>query len=35
MIQPEDVAEAVAFVLQIPARTMISSLDMRPSMPKK
>jgi NAD(P)-dependent dehydrogenase (short-subunit alcohol dehydrogenase family) len=35
MIQPEDVAEAVAFVLQIPARTMISSLDMRPSMPRK
>ena len=35
MIQPEDVAEAVAFVIQIPARTMISSLDMRPSMPKK
>ena len=35
MIQPEDVAETVAFVLQVPARTMISSVDMRPSMPKK
>jgi NAD(P)-dependent dehydrogenase (short-subunit alcohol dehydrogenase family) len=35
MIQPEDVAEAVAFVLQVPARTMISSLDMRPSIPRK
>ncbi|HEY1239614.1 MAG TPA: SDR family oxidoreductase [Bryobacteraceae bacterium] len=35
MIAPEDVAEAVALVLRIPARTMISSLEMRPSRPKK
>jgi len=35
MIAPEDVAEAVALVLRIPARTMISSLDMRPARPKK
>jgi NAD(P)-dependent dehydrogenase (short-subunit alcohol dehydrogenase family) len=35
MIAPEDVAEAVALVLRIPARTMISSLEMRPSRPRK
>lgn len=35
MIAPEDVAEAVALVLRMPARTMISSLEMRPSRPKK
>jgi 3-oxoacyl-[acyl-carrier protein] reductase len=35
MIAPEDVAEAVAWVLRMPARTMISSLEMRPSRPKK
>jgi 3-oxoacyl-[acyl-carrier protein] reductase len=35
MIQPEDVAEAVALVLRMPARTMISSIDMRPARPKK
>jgi NAD(P)-dependent dehydrogenase (short-subunit alcohol dehydrogenase family) len=35
MIQPEDVAEAVALVLRMPARTMISSLEMRPARPKK
>jgi NAD(P)-dependent dehydrogenase (short-subunit alcohol dehydrogenase family) len=35
MIAPEDVAEAVALVLQMPARTMISALEMRPSRPRK
>ena len=35
MIAPEDVAEAVALVLRMPPRTMISSLEMRPSRPKK
>src|SRR5450432_1591852 len=31
MIAPEDVAEAVAFVLQIPLRTMVSAVEIRPS----
>jgi NAD(P)-dependent dehydrogenase (short-subunit alcohol dehydrogenase family) len=35
MIAPEDVAEAVALVLKMPVRTMISRLEMRPSRPKK
>ena len=35
MIQAEDVAEAVLLVLRMPARTMISRLEMRPSRPKK
>lgn len=35
MIQPEDVAEAVSLVLRMPARTMISSIEIRPSRPKK
>jgi NAD(P)-dependent dehydrogenase (short-subunit alcohol dehydrogenase family) len=35
MIAPEDVAEAVALVLAMPARTMISRIEMRPSRPKK
>jgi len=35
MIAPEDVAEAVAMVLRMPARTMISRVEMRPSRPKK
>ncbi len=35
MIAPEDVAEAVTLVLRMPARTMISYLEMRPSRPKK
>jgi len=35
MIAPEDVAAAVALVLQMPARTMISALEMRPSRPRK
>ncbi len=35
MIAPEDVAEVVAMVLKIPARTMISQVEIRPSQPKK
>jgi NAD(P)-dependent dehydrogenase (short-subunit alcohol dehydrogenase family) len=35
MIAPEDVAEAVAMVLGMPARTMISRVEMRPSQPKQ
>ena len=35
MIAPEDVAEAVALALQMPERTMISAIEMRPSRPKK
>ena len=35
MIAPEDVAEAVSTVLRMPARTMISRVEMRPSRPKK
>ena len=35
MIAPEDVAEAVALVLRMPVRTMISYLEMRPARPKK
>ena len=35
MIAPEDVAEAVVLVLGMPARTMISRIEMRPSQPKK
>ncbi len=35
MIAPEDVAETVALVLLIPARTMISAVEMRPSRPRK
>jgi len=35
MIAPEDVAEAVALVLRMPARTMISRMEIRPSRPKK
>jgi 3-oxoacyl-[acyl-carrier protein] reductase len=34
MIAPEDVAEAVAMVLRMPARTMVSRIEMRPSRPK-
>jgi NAD(P)-dependent dehydrogenase (short-subunit alcohol dehydrogenase family) len=34
MIASEDVAEAVAMVLRMPARTMVSRLEMRPSKPK-
>jgi NAD(P)-dependent dehydrogenase (short-subunit alcohol dehydrogenase family) len=35
MIAPEDVAETVAMVLRMPARTMVSRVEMRPSRPKK
>ncbi len=35
MIQPEDVAEAVAFVLRMPARTMVSAIEIRPARPRK
>jgi len=35
MIAPEDVAEAVALVLRMPARTMISRVEMRPSRPEQ
>ena len=35
MIAPEDVAEAVVLALQMPERTMISAIEMRPSRPKK
>jgi 3-oxoacyl-[acyl-carrier protein] reductase len=34
-IAPEDVAEVVAMVLRMPARTMVSRVEMRPSQPKK
>jgi 3-oxoacyl-[acyl-carrier protein] reductase len=35
MIAPDDVAEAVLMVLRMPARTMVSRIEMRPSRPKK
>ena len=35
MIAPEDVAETVALVLRMPARTMVSRVEMRPSRPQK
>ncbi len=35
MIAPEDVAEVVATVLRMPARTMVSHVEMRPSQPKR
>lgn len=35
MIAPEDVAEAVILVLRMPARTMVSRVEMRPSRPSK
>jgi len=34
MIDPEDVAEAVAMVLSMPSRTMVSRIEMRPSRPQ-
>ena len=34
-IAPEDVADAVAMVLSMPARTLISQVEMRPSKPPK
>ena len=35
MIAPEDVAEAVSMVLRMPARTMVSRVEIRPSRPSK
>jgi 3-oxoacyl-[acyl-carrier protein] reductase len=35
MIHPEDIAETVALVLRMPARTMVSCIEMRPSRPRK
>jgi len=35
MIAPEDVAEAAVLILRMPARTMISRMEMRPSRPNK
>jgi NADP-dependent 3-hydroxy acid dehydrogenase YdfG len=35
MIAPEDVAEVAAMVVRMPARTMVSAVEMRPSCPKK
>jgi NADP-dependent 3-hydroxy acid dehydrogenase YdfG len=35
MIAAEDVAEAVVMVLRMPARTMVSRVEMRPSCPGK
>ncbi len=34
-IQPEDVAEVVACLLHMPARTLVSRVELRPSRPKK
>ncbi|HEX3745305.1 MAG TPA: SDR family oxidoreductase [Bryobacteraceae bacterium] len=34
-VAPQDVAEVVATVLRMPARTMVSEVQMRPSKPKK
>jgi 3-oxoacyl-[acyl-carrier protein] reductase len=34
-IQPEDVAEVVAVLLRMPARTLISRVEIRPSKPQK
>jgi NAD(P)-dependent dehydrogenase (short-subunit alcohol dehydrogenase family) len=35
MIAPEDIAESVAMVLRMPARTMVSRIEMRPTKPQK
>jgi 3-oxoacyl-[acyl-carrier protein] reductase len=35
MMAPEDVAEVVALVLRMPSRTMVTSIEMRPSRPRK
>ena len=35
MIAPDDIAETVGLVLRLPARTMISRVEIRPSEPKK
>jgi 3-oxoacyl-[acyl-carrier protein] reductase len=34
-VAPEDVAEVVTLVLRMPARTMVSQVEVRPSKPKK
>lgn len=34
-IQPEDVAEVVRMVLEMPERTMVSRVEIRPSKPVK
>jgi 3-oxoacyl-[acyl-carrier protein] reductase len=34
-VAPQDVAEVVALVLRMPARTMVSQVEMRPSKPRK
>jgi NAD(P)-dependent dehydrogenase (short-subunit alcohol dehydrogenase family) len=34
-IQPEDIAEVVAMLLRMPARTLISRVEIRPSKPQK
>jgi len=34
-VAPEDVAEVVTLVLRMPARTMVSQVEIRPSKPKK
>ena len=34
-VAPEDVAEVVTLVLRMPARTMVSQVEMRPSKPQK
>ena len=34
-VAPVDVAEVVTLVLRMPARTMVSQVEMRPSKPKK
>ena len=34
-IQPEDIAEVVAMLLHVPARTLISRVEIRPSKPQK
>ncbi len=35
MIAPEDIAEIVALVLKMPTRTMVSTVEVRPSRPRK
>ncbi len=35
ILQPEDVAEAVMSVIKLPARALISEIDLRPTNPKK
>jgi 3-oxoacyl-[acyl-carrier protein] reductase len=34
-IQPEDVAEVVSMLLHMPARTLVSRVEIRPSKPEK